>query len=121
MLTLSVQMRPVALLVPMLVAVATGSAVTLCSSDVVVTIRDGRASVTARDAAGSDILEAWSRAGGTTIVNGELLKNARSTLELVDVPEEQALDMILRSAGGYLATRRSAPAAGASSFDRVVV
>lgn len=89
--------------------------------DVVVVLHDGLASITARDAAVSDVLRAWSRAGGTTIVNGELLRSARLTLQVVDMPEEQALDVVLRSAIGYVARRRSAPAADASAFDRVIV
>jgi hypothetical protein len=86
-----------------------------------VTIRDGLASVTAHDAPVSEVLEAWSRAGGTTIINGEQLSEARLTLELVDVPEAEALDIVLRPAAGYVARKRAAPIALGSTFDRVVI
>lgn len=112
--------RVPAALVIGLFALAT-SPVLSAPNDVVVTIRDGRASVTARNATVTEVLEAWSRAGGTTIVNGEQLNNARLTLQLVDVPEEQALDVILRPASGYIARTRSIVLADASRFDRVVI
>ena len=43
------------------------------------------------------------------------------TLELVDVPEKEALDILLRTAAGYIAAPRPANMAGASQFDRVIV
>jgi hypothetical protein len=94
---------------------------TNAEATVSVMIHDGLASVTAHDARVSEVLEAWSRAGGTTIVNGEQLREARLTVELVDVPEEQALDIVLRPAAGYVARKRAAPIALASTFDRVVI
>jgi hypothetical protein len=97
------------------------SAALSAANDVVVTIQDGRATVTARNAAVTDVLDAWSRAGGTTILNGEVLAESRLTIELVDVPEEQALDVILRPASGYVARQRANASAGESRFDRVVV
>jgi hypothetical protein len=39
------------------------------SNDVVVAIRDGRATVVAKNATVSEILAAWARTGLTTIVN----------------------------------------------------
>src|SRR5262245_17538506 len=89
--------------------------------DVVVTIRDGRATITARNARVADVLAAWSRAGGTTIINSEAVAADRLTVQLVDVPEEQALDVILRPAGGYVARQRATASADVSRFDRVIV
>jgi hypothetical protein len=43
------------------------------------------------------------------------------TLELKDVPEDQALDLLLRSVAGYLAAPRTPVLPNASRFDRVVV
>ena len=90
-------------------------------NDVVVTIQDGRATVTARNAAVTDVLAAWSRAGGTTILNVEALGESRLTVQLVDVPEEEALDVILRPASGYVARQRASVSAGESRFDRVAI
>ena len=44
------------------------------------------------------------------------------TLKLVNVPERQALDIILRSVAGYMAAPRLASATpGASAYDRIVI
>jgi hypothetical protein len=90
-------------------------------NDVVVAIRDGRATVIAKNATVSEILAAWARTGLTTIVNGDKLTGAPITLELADVPERQALDVILRSASGYIAHVRPTMVANASQFDRVAI
>jgi hypothetical protein len=89
--------------------------------DVVVAIRDGRATVIAKNATVSEILAAWARTGLTTIVNGDKLTSVPVTLELADVPERQALDVILRSASGYIAHLRPTMMANASQFDRVAI
>jgi hypothetical protein len=91
------------------------------SNDVVVAIHDGRATVVARNATVSEILAAWARTGLTTIVNGDKLTASPVTLELADVPERQALDVILRSASGYIAHLRPTVLANASQFDRVAI
>jgi hypothetical protein len=91
------------------------------SNDVVVAIHDGRATVVARNATVSEILAAWARTGLTTIVNGDKLTGGPVTLELADVPERQALDVILRSASGYIAHLRPTVLANASQFDRVAI
>ena len=43
------------------------------------------------------------------------------SLELVDMPERQALDILLRSASGYMVAERQTPVAGASAFDRIMI
>jgi hypothetical protein len=91
------------------------------SNDVVVAIRDGRATVIAKNATVSEILAAWARTGLTTIVNGDKLTGVPVTLELADVPERQALDVILRSASGYIAHLRPTMMANVSQFDRVAI
>ena len=108
--------------VVLIVATLAASPLVLSAADEIsLTIRDGRVTISARDAAVSDVLQAWSRAGGTTIVNGEQLRGTRVTVQLVDVPEEQALDVILRQTGGYIARKRPTPVGNGSGFDRVVV
>jgi hypothetical protein len=66
------------------------------------------------------ILAEWARRGQTRIVNGERLTSA-VTLELPHVPEKQALETLLRSAGGYLVAARQVAAPGLSQFDRIIV
>ena len=90
------------------------------AGDVQLEIRDGRVWMTATNATVAEILSAWARVGGTTIVNGEKLGGASLTLELNDVPEKEALDVVLRSASGYMAVNRTA-AGGSSAFDRILI
>src|SRR2546428_11747218 len=91
------------------------------AANATVALHDGRATIIAKDASAAEILAEWARAGGTTIVNGEKLTGTRLTIELVEVPEQQALDVVLRSAGGYLAVERSAVPAGGSRYDRLFI
>jgi hypothetical protein len=68
------------------------------------------------------ILAEWARIGGTKVVGGEKIPGAPLTLKLVDLPERQALDIILRNVAGYMAAPRLAAATpGASSYDRIVI
>lgn len=85
------------------------------------TIANGRVTLVADSVPIRTILAEWSRIGQTKIVNGEKLTGGPITLTLVNVPEAQALDILLRSASGYMAAPRAAGNAGASQFDRVVI
>lgn len=83
---------------------------------------DGRVRLIAENVPVSRILSEWARLGGTRIVNGERVPGAPVTLQIVDVPERQALETILRSAAGYMVlARQTATPAGASSFDKILV
>jgi hypothetical protein len=90
-------------------------------ASVVVTIHDGRVSIVAKDATIRQILTEWARVGQTKIVNLERIAGGPMSIELHDVPESQALDVLLRSVAGYLAAPRPVAAANLSVFDRVVV
>jgi hypothetical protein len=83
--------------------------------------RDGLVTLVAREISIPKILELWSRIGHATVVNGEKLDGLPITLELVDVPERDALAILLRSAGGYILMPRHEGLQGASAFDRVFV
>jgi hypothetical protein len=88
-------------------------------------IREGRVWLNADRAPLGRILAEWSRVGGTLIVNGERVPGGPVTLALNDIPEEQALEILLRGAGGYVAVTRAAvavaPQPGASRFERIVI
>ena len=90
-------------------------------ADVHVTIRDGRVSVVAKDATLRQILTEWARVGETKIVNLERIPGGPISLELTEVPEQQALDVLLRSLAGYMAAPRTQMAANLSIFDRIIV
>ena len=81
----------------------------------------GKVNLVAQDAPLRAILNEWSRVGGTKLVNPERLTGGPVTLELVGVPERQALDILLRDVGGYMLGPRPALVTGVSAFDRLVV
>ena len=98
-----------------------GAASMAIAGELSVKIANGRATVIAKDVPVRQILAEWARVGQTKVVNGERIPGGPITLELVDVPEKEALDTILRTAAGYIAAPRPATLAGASQFDRVIV
>jgi hypothetical protein len=94
---------------------------TLYADPVELSLHDGLLSLTATNATPAEIFQAWSRAGGVLVVNAEKMPATPVTLTIENVPEEQALDTLLRAVSGYMARRRTEPAANASVFDRIVI
>jgi hypothetical protein len=101
-------------------AIGTASSAT---ADVRLSIRNGQVTLSASNATAPQILAEWARVGHTRIVNGERVTGGPLTLELSDVPEAQALAVILRAASGFvLAPRDSRDAAdNESHFDRIYI
>lgn len=93
------------------------------SASVQLAIRDNRVWLTAERATIAEILAEWSRVGATQMVNMERVSSPPLTLDLRGVPELDALDVIMRSAGGFVAVSRAAGAgsAGLSRFSRLVL
>ena len=85
------------------------------------TIHDGLVTLMAQDVPVRQILAEWARLGQTTIVNADKLTGPPLTLQLVDRPEREVLDVVLRSASGYIAAQRPTLLANASQFDRVMI
>ena len=90
-------------------------------ADVQITIRNGQVSLVAKDATVRQILTEWARVGQTKIVNVERIPGGPITIELKNMPEQEALDVLLRSVSGYLAAPRATVVANASAFDRIIV
>jgi hypothetical protein len=63
----------------------------------------------------------WARVGHTKIVNVERIPGGPLTLELKDVPEMEALDVLLRTLSGYMAAPRVSYMPDASQFDAIIV
>ena len=84
-------------------------------------MQDGRVTLNAAGATVREILAAWAKVGQTRIVNAERVSGGPVTLHLQDLPEEQALEIILRSVSGYLAAPRANAIANASRYDRIFV
>jgi hypothetical protein len=86
-------------------------------------LRDGMIWLVARDATLGQVFDEWARVGQTTVVNADQL-SGRVSIELSGIPEGQALDVLLRNAGGFLAVQRvAAPGGGSASsqFARIVI
>src|SRR2546428_12479451 len=84
------------------------------SADVQLTIQNGRVSLVAKDVTVRQILTEWAKVGQTKIVNLERIPGGPVTLQLTNMPEQQALDVLLRSVSGYLAAPRPAARANMS-------
>ena len=98
-------------------------AATTASADVQLTMQNGHVSIVAKDATVRQILTEWARVGQTKIVNVERIPGGPITLELHNVAEAQALDILLRAVSGYIAAPRPAAAVAdnLSRFDRIIV
>jgi hypothetical protein len=81
----------------------------------------GRVTVSAKNATVGQILAEWARVGQTKIVNPERAGGGVLTIELTNVPEVEAIETILRSAGGYVLAPRRAEMANASLYDRILI
>jgi hypothetical protein len=91
------------------------------AASLTLTIRDGRVSLDAQEVTIRQILTEWARVGKTRIVNLERVTSGPMTLKFDGVPEEQALDIILRTVPGYMAAPRAAMVADASRYDRILI
>lgn len=93
----------------------------LRAAGLTLSIKDGLVSLDAQDVTIRQILTEWARVGQTRIVNAERIIGGPITLKLENVPEKQALDIILRSIPGYMALPRTTVIADASVYDRILI
>ena len=84
-------------------------------------LRAGRVTIVAKDATLRQILTEWARVGKTTVINVERVPGGPLTLELRDVPEGEALDILLRNLSGYMAAPRTSPVAEGSIYSAIAV
>ena len=59
--------------------------------------------------------------GQTKIVGGDKMPGGPVTLRLENVPERQALDVLLRAASGFMVAERPEPVATLARFDRIMI
>ena len=92
------------------------------AGELVLTFKDGRVTLKATDASQRQILNEWARLGQTRMTGLERLTGSPLTLEPIDVPEKQALEILLRSVAGYIAAPRAVMAsASVSRFNRLAL
>src|SRR5262245_32181891 len=84
-------------------------------------ISNGRVTIIATDVPVRQILSEWARVGRTTIINGDKLMGPSVSLQIVDRPEREALEILLKTAAGYVAAPRAVSIADASTFDRIMI
>jgi hypothetical protein len=96
-------------------------AASTASADVRMTMQNGRVSIVAKDATIRQILTEWARIGQTKIINVDRIPGGPITIELTNVPESQALDVLLRALSGYITALRPVDAANLSQFDRIII
>jgi hypothetical protein len=112
-----------------LALIASPAAAQTATPGVSLVIRDGKVTLKAEQASLRQILAEWERQGQVKVSGADKLTGAPVTLTIVDMPEKQALEIVMRGVPGYMAVDRVAeagtpsgsPGAGASRFDRVVV
>jgi hypothetical protein len=93
----------------------------VAGAELALTIKDGRVTLVAENVTVRQILAEWARVGQTRIVNGERVSGPPVSIRLQDVPERQALAILLRSVSGYMAAPRPMELASASLFDRILI
>ena len=85
------------------------------------TMENGHVTLIAQDVPLRTILQEWARIGQTKIINGEKLAGGPVTLQLVNKSEREVLDILLRSAAGYMAAARPEGTPGPSAYDRITI
>jgi hypothetical protein len=83
--------------------------------------QNSHVTVTARGMTVSQILDRWSKIGGTVILNGAAIQSGPVTLQLTDVSERDALDILLRGVAGYIVVDRDDDSSGASSIGKILI
>lgn len=103
-------------------AVLMASALPAAAQSISLSLRDGRVTLVTQNATPAAILAEWARQGQMKVQDGERVPGTPLTLQLQNVPEREALDIVLRGAAGYIAAPRTGQVAGTlSRFDRVIV
>lgn len=100
---------------------AVGSGLPATAQELQLSFDAGQVTLLARDVPLGAILDQWSIAGKTRFVDADGLPSQALHLQLVDVPEAEALRILLREVKGYIAAPRDDLSAGPSRFDQVIL
>jgi len=68
-----------------------------------------------------DVLAEWARVGGFRLLDYDTLDARTVTVQLANVPEREALNILLRDIGGYVLGARRAGDSGRSQFGSLLV
>jgi hypothetical protein len=104
-----------------LAALAVGLSRPVFAGELKLSMQEGRVTVIADNVPLRQILQEWSRIGQARIVNADKLNGPNVTIQLVNMPEREVLDILLRSAAGYIAAPRPVAMQGAAFYDRITI
>lgn len=102
-------------------SVAGGISTSAFAGDLKMSMENGRVTIIADNVPLRQILQEWARLGQSKILNIDKVNGPAVTLQLVDTPEKDALDVLLRSTSGYIAAPRPEVVANASMYDRITI
>ena len=106
---------------PVLLAASLICAAAASAEDFWMLFQNQRVTISAKDVTVPKILDRWAQLGGTVVVNGDAVQGGPVTVQLVDVPEREALEILLRSVGGYIVAERTDAAEHASAIGRILI
>jgi hypothetical protein len=89
--------------------------------DLELSFNNGRVTIIATNVQIEKILTKWTQVGGTAFIDANAMKNQPVTLTLRNVPESEALRILLRAVTGYVVAPWSEKKIGLSSFRRVLI
>ena len=104
-----------------LAALACGLSLPATAGELKLSMQDGRVTLVADNVPLRQILQEWARIGQTRIVNADKITGPPMSIQLIDAPEKDVLDILLRSAAGYIAAPRPAAVANAAYYDRITI
>jgi glycosyltransferase involved in cell wall biosynthesis len=105
----------------MAAAMAGGGAIEGAAPRLQIAFTDGHVSLSAHGVTVQQVLQEWERVGRTQVDHPEAVPAKLLDIDLNDVLEEEALGVLLRSAGGFMVTPSPAPSQTTSHFGRILI
>lgn len=102
-------------------AIAGGGAIEGAAPRLQLTFDNGHVSLSAHGVTVQQVLQEWERVGRTQVDHPEAVPARLLDIDLKDVSEEEALGVLLRSAGGFLVMSASEPTQTTSHFGRILI
>jgi hypothetical protein len=81
----------------------------------------GTVTIVAEDTAATDLLQLWAVAGKTEVKRPDPLSQRRVSLNLVGVPEDEALEAVLGQAYAFMGRLKQGAVEGTSRFSQITV
>jgi glycosyltransferase involved in cell wall biosynthesis len=113
--------RGLAASVLMAAGIASGGAIEGAAARLQIMFADGHVSLSAHGVTVQQVLQEWERVGRTQVDHPEAVPTKLLDIDLNDVPEEEALGVLLRSAGGFMVMPAPAPSQTTSHFGRILI